>query len=155
MADFFDAALVYFKDAKTLANWVMSDFTRLLNANRCSVQDSPVSAKQLAELLALITKGTLSGKIAKTVLEEMFSTGKDAGTIVQEKGLVQISDEGTLLKIIDDVISANPRSLEDYRAGKKRAFGFLVGQVMKLTKGQANPGLVNQLLKEKMVSVSS
>lgn len=150
MADFFDAALVYFKDAKILANWMMGDFTRLLNANRCSVLDSPVSAKQLAELLELITKGTLSGKIAKSVLEEMFSSGKDAGTIVREKGLVQISDEGTLLKIIDDVISANPRSVEDYRAGKKRAFGFLVGQVMKLTKGQANPGLVNRLLKEKL-----
>ncbi|HZK83894.1 MAG TPA: Asp-tRNA(Asn)/Glu-tRNA(Gln) amidotransferase subunit GatB, partial [Desulfosporosinus sp.] len=150
MADFFDAALEYYGDAKTLANWVMGDLTRLLNTNQCSVLDSPIKAKQLAELLELINKGTLSGKIAKSVLEEMYSTGKDAATIVNEKGLAQISDEGALLGIINDVIAANPQSVEDYRAGKDRAIGFLVGQIMKATKGQANPGLVNQLLKEKL-----
>ena len=150
MADFFDAALAYYGDAKTLANWVMGDVTRLLNTNQCSVLDSPISAQQLAELLELMNIGTLSGKIAKSILEEMYSTGKDAGTIVKEKGLAQISDEGALLGIIDDVISANPQSVEDYRAGKDKAIGFLVGQIMKATKGQANPGLVNQLLKEKL-----
>ena len=150
MADFFDAALGYYGDAKTLANWVMGDVTRLLNTNQCSVLDSPISAKQLAELLELMNLGTLSGKIAKSVLEEMYSTSKDAGVIVKEKGLAQISDEGALLGIIDDVISANPQSVEDYRAGKDKAIGFLVGQIMKATKGQANPGLVNQLLKEKL-----
>ncbi|HUX47176.1 MAG TPA: Asp-tRNA(Asn)/Glu-tRNA(Gln) amidotransferase subunit GatB [Desulfosporosinus sp.] len=150
MADFFDETLAYYGDAKTLANWVMGDVTRLLNTNQCSVLDSPISAKQLAELLELINKGTLSGKIAKSVLEEMYSTGKDAGTIVKEKGLAQISDEGALLGIIDDVIAANPQSVEDYRAGKDKAIGFLVGQIMKATKGQANPGLVNQLLKGKL-----
>lgn len=148
MADFFDETLAYYGDAKTLANWVMGDVTRLLNTNQFTVLDSPISAKQLAELLELINKGTLSGKIAKSVLEEMYSTGKDAGTIVKEKGLAQISDEGALLGIIDDVISANPQSVKDYRAGKDKAIGFLVGQIMKATKGQANPGLVNQLLKE-------
>lgn len=150
MADFFDAALAHYGDAKTLANWVMGDVSRLLNTNQCSVLNSPISAQQLAELLQLINLGTLSGKIAKSVLEEMYRTGKDAGTIVKEKGLVQISDEGALLGIIDDVISANPQSVEDYRAGKDKAIGFLVGQIMKATKGQANPGLVNQLLKEKL-----
>lgn len=150
MADFFDEALAYYSDAKTLANWVMGDVTRLLNTNQCSVLDSPISAKQLAELLELITKGTLSGKIAKSVLEEMYSTSKDARVIVKEKGLAQISDEGALLGIIDSVIAANPQSVEDYRAGKDKAIGFLVGQIMKATKGQANPGLVNQLLKEKL-----
>jgi len=150
MADFFDAALAYYGDAKTLANWIMGDLTRLLNTNQCSVLDSPISARQLAELLELITQGILSGKIAKGVLEEMYSTGKDAGTIVKEKGLAQINDEGALLGIIDDVISANPQSVEDYRAGKAKAIGFLVGQIMKATKGQANPGLVNQLLKERL-----
>ena len=150
MADFFDAALSCGGDAKTLANWVMGDLTRLLNTNQCRVADSPVSAKQLAELLALIDKGTISGKIAKSVLEEMYSTSKDPSVIVKEKGLAQISDEGALLGIIDSVISANPQSVEDYRAGKDRAIGFLVGQIMKATKGQANPGLVNQLLKEKL-----
>ena len=150
MADFFDAALAYNGDAKTLANWVMGDLTRLLNTNQCSVIDSPISAKQLAELLELINKGALSGKIAKTVLEEMYSTSKDASTIVKEKGLAQISDQGALLGIIDGVLAANPQSVEDYRAGKDKAIGFLVGQIMKATKGQANPGLVNQLLKEKL-----
>ncbi|OLN29805.1 Asp-tRNA(Asn)/Glu-tRNA(Gln) amidotransferase subunit GatB [Desulfosporosinus metallidurans] len=150
MANFFDEALSYYGDAKTLANWVMGDVTRLLNTNQCSVADSPISAKQLADLLGLMDKGTLSGKIAKGVLEEMYSTGKDAGTIVKEKGLAQISDEGALLGIIDGVIAANPQSVEDYRAGKDRAIGFLVGQIMKATKGQANPGLVNQLLKQKL-----
>ena len=150
LADFFDAALAYYGDAKTLANWVMGDVTRLLNTNQCSVLDSPISAQQLAELLELITKGTLSGKIAKSVLEEMYNTGKDAGAIVKEKGLAQISDEGALLGIIDGVLAANPQSVEDYRAGKDKAIGFLVGQIMKATKGQANPGLVNQLLKEKL-----
>jgi len=150
MADFFDAALAHYGDPKMLANWVMGDVTRLLNTNQCNVSDSPISAKQLADLLELINKGTLSGKIAKTVLEEMYSTGKDAGTIVKEKGLAQISDEGALLGIIDGVIAANPQSVEDFRAGKDKAIGFLVGQIMKATKGQANPGLVNQLLKEKL-----
>jgi len=150
MADFFDEALTYYTDAKTLANWVMGDVTRLLNTNQCSVLDSPISAHQLAELLELINKGTLSGKIAKSVLEEMYSTSKDASMIVKEKGLAQISDEGALLGIIDDVLAANPQSVEDYRAGKDKAIGFLVGQIMKATKGQANPGLVNQLLKEKL-----
>ena len=150
MADFFDAALTSYGDAKTLANWVMGDVTRLLNTNQCSVADSPISAQQLAELLALIDKGTISGKIAKSVLEEMYSTGKDPSAIVKEKGLAQISDEGALQGIIDGVIAANPQSVEDYRAGKDRAIGFLVGQIMKATKGQANPGLVNQLLKEKL-----
>lgn len=150
LSDYFDAALAHYSDAKTLANWVMGDVTRLLNSNQCSVADSPISATQLAELLGLIEKGTISGKIAKSVLEEMYSTGKDAGSIVKEKGLAQISDEGALLKIIDDVIAANPQSVEDYRAGKDRAIGFLVGQIMKATKGQANPGLVNKMLKEKL-----
>lgn len=150
LSDYFDAALVHYEDAKTLANWVMGDLTRLLNSNQCRVADSPISSERLAELLVLIDKGTISGKIAKSVIEEMYSTGKDAQTIVKEKGLAQISDEGALLGIINHVLAANPQSVEDYRAGKDRAIGFLVGQIMKATKGQANPGLVNQLLKEKL-----
>ncbi|KJR46904.1 Aspartyl-tRNA(Asn) amidotransferase subunit B [Desulfosporosinus sp. I2] len=150
MSDYFDAALVHYGDAKALANWVMGDLTRLLNSNQCRVADSPISPQRLAELLVIIDKGTISGKIAKSVIEEMYSTSKDAQTIVKEKGLAQISDEGALLGIIDNVLAANPQSVEDYRAGKDRAIGFLVGQIMKATKGQANPGLVNQLLKEKL-----
>lgn len=150
LSDFFDAASASFRDAKTLANWVMGDLTRLLNSNQCPVEKSPISPKQLADLLGLMEKGTISGKIAKTVIEEMYASGRDPEVIVKEKGLAQISDEGALLGIIDSVIVANPQSVEDYRAGKDRAIGFLVGQIMKATKGQANPGLVNKLLKEKM-----
>ncbi|MHB8126818.1 MAG: Asp-tRNA(Asn)/Glu-tRNA(Gln) amidotransferase subunit GatB [Desulfitobacteriaceae bacterium] len=150
LADFFDQALTQYSDAKSLANWVMGDFSRILNAQQCAVSDSPISPVQLAELLKLIDKGTISGKIAKSVLEEMYTTGKAASSIIKDKGLAQISDEGALLGIIDQVLAANPQSVEDYRAGKERALGFLVGQIMKATKGQANPGIVNQLLKEKL-----
>lgn len=150
MSDFFDAALRGFSDAKTLANWVMGDFSRLLNAKQFKVEDSPVAPTQLAQLLELIDKGTISGKIGKNVLEEMFESSKDPAEIIQEKGLAQISDEGALIKLVDEVISANPQSVEDYKAGKERAIGFLVGQIMKATKGQANPGVVNTLLKKQL-----
>ena len=100
----------------------------------------------MAALIALITKGTISGKIAKTVLPEMWTSGKSAEQVVKDKGLVQINDTGAIEEIIKAVIAANPQSVADYKAGKKKAIGFLVGQVMKQTKGRANPGVVNQLL---------
>ena len=150
VADYFDEALKRFSDAKTLANWIMGDLSRLLNTSQTAARDCPVSAGQLAELLDMIGKGTISGKIAKSVLEEMYATSKDAAVIVREKGLGQISDEGALLQVVEDVIATNPQSVEDYRAGKEKAIGFLVGQIMKATKGQANPGLVNKLLKDKL-----
>lgn len=151
MAGYFDLALADFDDAKSLANWIMGDLSRLLKANNCSFDNSPVSARQLAELLNLIRQGEISGKIAKAVLEEIYNTGKDPETIVKEKGLVQLSDEGQLEKIISEVIANNPKSVEDYQAGKQNAIGFLIGQVMKETKGQANPGLVNKLLQAKLL----
>lgn len=150
ISDFFDTALKEYSDVKTLANWVMGDFSRLLNAKQLRVEDSPVTPTQLAELLELISKGTISGKIAKNVIEEMFESGKAPADIIKEKGLAQISDESALLKLVDEVISANPQSVEDFKAGKERAIGFLVGQIMKATKGQANPGVVNTLLKEQL-----
>lgn len=150
MSDFFDEALKSYGDAKTLANWVMGEFTRLLNAKQIGVEESPVQPSQLAQLLALIEKGSISGKIGKTVIEEMFESGKDPEVIVKEKGLAQISDTGALLKLVDEVIAANPQSVDDFKAGKDRAIGFLVGQIMKATKGQANPGVVNNLLKEQL-----
>lgn len=150
LSDFFDEALQSYSDAKTLANWVMGEFTRLLNAKQISVEESPVRPSQLAELLTLIEKGTISGKIGKTVIEAMFESGKDPEVIIKEKGLAQISDTAALLKLVDEVIAAHPQSVEDYKAGKDRAIGFLVGQIMKTTKGQANPGVVNDLLKEQL-----
>lgn len=150
LAEFFDTALSRYADAKTLANWVTGEFLRLLRLNQHSIDDSPMSPLQLAELLELIEKGTISGKMAKGVLEEMYSTGKAPADIIREKGMGQISDESALAGIVEQVLSANPQSVEDYRAGKERAIGFLVGQIMKATKGQANPGMVNKLLKEKL-----
>ncbi|SHN86817.1 Asp-tRNA(Asn)/Glu-tRNA(Gln) amidotransferase subunit GatB [Desulfitobacterium chlororespirans] len=150
LSDFFDEALKHYADAKTLANWVMGEFTRLLNAGQIAVEESPVRPSQLAQLLTLIEKGAISGKIGKTVIEEMFASGKDPEVIIKEKGLAQISDTAALLKLVDEVIAAHPQSVEDYKAGKDRAIGFLVGQIMKATKGQANPGVVNDLLKEQL-----
>jgi aspartyl-tRNA(Asn)/glutamyl-tRNA(Gln) amidotransferase subunit B len=100
--------------------------------------------------LKLIDDGTINGKIAKTVFEEMYQTGKTSEEIVKEKGLTQITDNSEILKIIDQVLESNPSELEEYRNGKEKLLGFFVGQVMKQTKGQANPGIVNQLLKEKL-----
>ena len=150
MADYFDTAFQDFYDAKTLANWITGDLSGLLKAKSCSFEESPIKPLQLAGLLKLMQTGEISGKIAKTVIEEMYDTGKDAEVIVKEKGLVQISDEGELEKVIAEILSANPKSVTDFQAGKENALGFLVGQVMKATKGQANPGLVNKILRAKL-----
>ena len=150
MAEFFDQTVQQGADAKVAANWIMGDLSKHLNASNQIVVDSPVTPARLAGLLALIDKGTISGKIAKTVFEEMWATGKDAETVVKEKGLVQISDEGAIIAIVEAVIAAHPQSVADYQAGKEKAIGFLVGQIMKQTKGRANPELVNKLLKERI-----
>jgi aspartyl-tRNA(Asn)/glutamyl-tRNA(Gln) amidotransferase subunit B len=150
LADFFDQVVAEYNEPKTVANWIMGEFLRLLNANNLEVAESKVKPRSLAALLKAQAEGTISGKMAKTVFEEMFETGKEPETIIKEKGMVQISDEGALAAVVEKVIAANPQSVEDYKAGKEKAIGFLVGQVMKETKGQANPGLVNKLLKDKL-----
>ncbi|CVK19323.1 Asp-tRNA(Asn)/Glu-tRNA(Gln) amidotransferase subunit GatB [Sporomusa sphaeroides] len=150
MADYFDAAVKAGAEAKAAANWLMGDVSKHLNAANIPVEACPVTAAKLAGLIALIDKGTISGKIAKTVFESMWESGKDAETIVKEQGLVQISDEGAIVAIVDGVIAANPQSVADFNAGKEKAIGFLVGQVMKQSKGRANPELVNKLLKERL-----
>ncbi len=152
LADFFDRTVALHPDAKTVSNWVMGELLRLLNAGNLDITRSLIKPAGLAELLRLMDQGTISGKMAKVIFEEMFSTGKDPGTIVREQGLVQISDEGELAAVVDRVLAGNPGVVEDFRAGKERALGFLVGQVMKETKGKANPGLVNKLLKERLGS---
>jgi aspartyl-tRNA(Asn)/glutamyl-tRNA(Gln) amidotransferase subunit B len=129
---------------------MMGEMSRLLNAEGKEIEDSPTSSAQLAGMIKLIGDGTISTKIAKTVFEEMFRTGKDAETVVREKGLVQVSDTGEIERIIDEVIRANPAQHADYKAGKEKLFGFFVGQVMKASKGKANPDLVNQILKKKL-----
>ena len=150
LADFFDKTVSLFNEPKTVANWVMGEYLRLLKAEGTEVQESKVNPEKMAALLKSQAAGKISGKMAKAVFEEMFMTGKDPEKIIKEKGLVQISDTGALGEIVEKVLAANPQSVADYQAGKEKAIGFLVGQVMKETKGQANPGVVNKLLKEKL-----
>jgi len=145
-ADYFEAVVAAGADAKTASNWILGDMAKKMNEEGVSAKDLPISPQQLAELLELIKKGTISGKIAKKVLPEMWTSHKSAKAIVEEQGMVQISDTGELEGIVQKIIAANPQSVEDYRAGKKKAIGFLVGQIMKETKGRANPATVNELL---------
>jgi aspartyl-tRNA(Asn)/glutamyl-tRNA(Gln) amidotransferase subunit B len=150
MADFFEAAVEAGADAKQASNWIMGDVSAYLNAESKSLQDVALTAEGLAGMIKLIADGTISTKIAKTVFKELIENGGDAEAIVKEKGLVQISDEGALTEIIGKIIDANPQSVEDFKGGKGKAIGFLVGQVMKETKGQANPQLVNKILAEEL-----
>jgi len=135
---------------KIVSNWVMGDLTRLLNEENKSIEDCPLKPEQLAGMLKLMDKGTISGKIAKTVFEEMYKTGKNADAVVKEKGLVQISDEGAIEKAIDEVLAKSQKEIERYKAGDEKLIGFFVGQVMKLTKGKANPQMLNEMLKKKL-----
>lgn len=131
-----------------MANWMMGDLLGYLNSNGLELSQVKITPQGLGEMIGLIAAGTISSKIAKTVFKEMLESGKLPGVIVEEQGLVQISDEGAIKQIVQDVVAANPQSVEDYKAGKQKAIGFLVGQVMKASKGKANPGLVNTLLAE-------
>jgi aspartyl-tRNA(Asn)/glutamyl-tRNA(Gln) amidotransferase subunit B len=150
MADYFDQSVQANGDAKTVANWLMGEVSKHLNNEGISILECPVSPEQLTELLALIEKGTISNKIAKAVFEEMWVSRKAPEVIVKEKGLVQISDTSEIVAIVDGVIAANPQSVADFKAGKDKAIGFLVGQIMKQTKGRANPDMVNSLLRERL-----
>ena len=147
---FFDDSVKIFNDAKLVANWMMGDLNRLLNNANMEIGEGKILPADFTDLLFLIDKGEISGKMAKDVLEEMFNSGKNPKDIVKEKGLAQISDEDTLITIIEEIIVKNPKVVEDYKQGKDKAFGFFVGQVMKATKGQANPAVVNKLLKKSL-----
>ena len=146
MSDFFEATIAEGADAKLASNWLMGEVSAYLNAEQKELRDSALTPNGLAGMIKLIEDGTISSKIAKKVFRELIENGGDAEKIVKEKGLVQISDEGALLPIINDILDANEQSIEDYKNGKGRALGFLVGQIMKATKGQANPPVVNKLL---------
>lgn len=152
LSDYFDQGLKHTGNAKALSNWVMGELLKYINSSGKSVTDPefPIPAESLAELVELVDKGDISGKIAKDVFQEMQEKGQKPGAVVEAKGFRQISDEGAIKSIVENVISNNPQSVEDFRSGKERAIGFLVGQVMKATRGQANPELVNRLLREKM-----
>lgn len=149
-AEWFEEAVRSGGQPKAVANWIMGELTKLLNEENKSIEECQLKPKQLTEMLKLMDNGTISGKIAKTVFEEMYKTCKDAETIVKEKGLVQISDESAIEKAVDEVISKNPKEVERFKAGDEKLLGFFVGQIMKLTKGKANPQIVNEMLKKKL-----
>lgn len=150
VADYYEEAVRAKADPKLLSNWIITELLGYLNAEGKELHEIPMKPVQLAQMVQLIQNGTISTKIGKTVFKEMLSSGKDPKTIVEEKGLVQISDEGQLREEVAKVLAANQKSVEDYKAGKDRALGFLVGQVMKATRGKANPQLVNKLILEEI-----
>ena len=150
VADYFEQAVATGAEAKAASNWITNDFLRYLNQNNLDIRDAKVQPAQLAAMIKMIDGGKISLKIAKDVFKDMLETGKDPDKIVEEKGLVQISDEGEIAKVVDEVVANNPKSVEDYRAGKEKALGALVGQVMKATKGKANPAVVNKLILERL-----
>ena len=150
--DYFEIAAKASGDGRTTANWVVGDLMGLLNGAGKDIESSPISATHLGELVALINKGELSGKLAKEILPRMFETGEAAADIMEREGLKQISDTGALEKIADEVIAANPKQVEQYKGGKVALMGFLVGQMMKASRGQANPAVVSEVLKKKLDS---
>ena len=150
MANYFEEAVKGYAKPKKIANWILSELMRYLNEQRIEIDQSPVTPAMLRELFDLMDSGVISGKIAKDVFMDMMSSGKSAGSIVEKKGMKQVTDEGALEAVISEVISEHMTVVEDVRGGKEKAFGFLVGQVMKKTKGKANPEIVNKLLKEKI-----
>lgn len=148
LGDYFEEVAAATSDARMSANWVLGDLSGYLNSSGLDILDSPVSAAALAGLLILVADGTLSGKMAKQVFETMAATGKDARSIVTEKGMGQISDAGELDKLVARVVAANPGPAEELRQGREKVLGFFVGQIMKETRGQANPQVVNELLRK-------
>ncbi len=146
LADYFESVCKLFPKPKTVSNWMMTEFLRELNRDERQIDDCLVTPEMLAELLKLIDDGTISQKIAKEVFLEMYQTGQSAGKIVKEKGLVQVTDEAAIEAFCREVIEACPKEVAKYKAGKKNVIGFLIGQVMRKSKGKANPKMVNQIL---------
>ncbi len=150
LAEYFENCLQDFDKPKAVSNWIMGSLLGLLNAEGKTIDQTPVSATNLAQLLKMVDDGTISGKIAKSVFDEMARAGQSARQIVAEKGLAQISDSSAIEDVVTKILAANPSEVEAYQNGKTKLLGFFVGQVMKETRGQANPQLVNEILKEKL-----
>ena len=149
-SDMFDEATEKCKKPVAVGNWLMSDIARILNERDEEPDKIPFTADQLGELVQIIDKGTISNSIGKKVLDELFENPKAPMEIVKEKGWIQISDEGEIKEIVEQIIKDNPQSVSDYKAGKDRALGFLVGQAMKETKGKANPGMLNKMFLDEL-----
>ncbi|HVF26906.1 MAG TPA: Asp-tRNA(Asn)/Glu-tRNA(Gln) amidotransferase subunit GatB [Pyrinomonadaceae bacterium] len=150
LGDYYERAAKAAGNPRGASNWLRSELLRELEAASMTIDDSPVKPEELGALVRLVDEGSISGKQGKEVLIEMFASGKSAATIVEERGLVQVSDTGEIEKIIDDVLAANPQQLAQYRGGKETLIGFFVGQIMKASKGKANPKVVNELLKNRL-----
>lgn len=150
LADYFEAAVQRFAQPKLVSNWIMSELLRELKKDEKDIEGCQVTPRQLAELLELIDKDIISGKIAKSVFQEMYTTGRSAAGIVDDQGLKQVKDESAIESVIDEVLAENNKEVELFRGGKEKLFGFFVGQVMKKTKGKANPKLVNEILRKKL-----
>ena len=150
LADFFEEALGSSSNHKAVANWILSELLGYLNKDNKSVTDTLVKPKDIGELVELIDSNTISGKIAKTVFKDMYETGKSPKQIIDEKGLVQITDTKLIEDLADKIIASNPKAVSQYKSGKKNTIGFFVGQIMKETKGKANPKIVNEILSKKL-----
>ena len=150
VAEWFEESVKAGGQPKAVSNWIMGELMRMLNEKNMSIENCPLKPEQLAGMLLLIDKGTISSKMAKNVFSEMFSTGKTAEVIVSEKGLLQISDESAIEKAVDEIIAKHQNEAERFKAGEEKLLGFFVGQVMKVTKGKANPQMLNDLLKKKL-----
>ena len=150
LSNMFEEALAICGNSKAVANWLLSDVSRILNEKELEPDQIPFTAEQLAKMIMLIDKGTISSAIAKKVLEELFETPKNPEEIIQEKGWIQISDEGAIKEVVMRILENNPQSIIDFKNGKDRALGFLVGQAMKETKGKANPQMLNQMFLEEL-----
>lgn len=151
LADYFEAARELYPDSKKLSNWIMTELMRELKGEDATyIAKCPVTPENLATLLTMIEQGTISGKIAKTLFVDMMNTGKDPETLVKEKNLVQMSDKGELVKIVQEILTENPNQVAEYKGGKTKLMGFFVGRLMKKTGGKANPGMANQLFSKEL-----
>ena len=150
LSDLFEKASEICKNHKAVNNWIISDISRILNEKEMEANEIPFTAEHLAHLVQLIDKGTISSSIGKKVIEELFENAKEPEEIIKEKGWIQISDEGAIKEVVLKILNANPQSVSDYKAGKDRALGFLVGQAMKETKGKANPQMLNKMFIEEL-----
>jgi aspartyl-tRNA(Asn)/glutamyl-tRNA(Gln) amidotransferase subunit B len=150
LADYFETCGKICGQYKAAANWILSELLRELNDHKLNISGSKISALQLAELIQLVDKGVISGKIAKTVFKEMWETSKNAETIINDKGLIQVSDPKEIEKIVSEIIQANPDQVAEFKAGKTKVMAFFIGAIMKASKGKANPALVNEILNRKL-----
>jgi aspartyl-tRNA(Asn)/glutamyl-tRNA(Gln) amidotransferase subunit B len=150
LAEYFETTARITRDPKTSANWILGEFTRELNNMGQAAVDSPVTAEDLAELINILARGEINNNQGKEVLSEMFASGRAAAEIISEKGFEQLSDKGSIAKIVDEIIAANTGNVEAYRNGSEKLFGFFVGQVMKASQGKANPKVVNEVLNQKL-----